>query len=116
MRPREGPWHTGRLTEDVNPNHINPRDSSYSGDHLQRRNQYPRVMLCPVSPTATSPSGKVVLGSRISRADEAWLVVRSRAVVCSGQGYLAQQFKAAVPIPGEPWGWVLRERRWRQRR
>lgn len=51
-------------------------------------------------------------GSRVSSADEAWLVLRSHAVVCSGQGYLAQQFKEAIPIPRELWGRMLRERRW----
>lgn len=51
-------------------------------------------------------------GSRISTAGGAWLVLCSHAVVCAGQGYLAEQFKAAVPVPEEPWERMLRERRW----
>lgn len=48
-------------------------------------------------------------GRRVSSAGETWLARCSHAVVCSGQGYLAQQFKAAVAIPGSRGTAALRE-------
>lgn len=70
------------------------------------------MTLCPVSLTASIPSGKVVLAAgSLVQTRPGWFYAHT-LWVCSGQGYLAQQFKAAMLIPRELRGRMLQERRW----